>query len=71
MSEFVFELDDSKLFSDFVQKEEIIRCRDCVHGFVNENQVFICDCLFDDYHSGSCYSSPDGFCSWAFRRFDG
>ena len=71
MSEYIYERPDEpakvvydgwnvRIEWDFVQREPIVRCRDCRH--------------YEDY-SGCCMrryqpmaATPDGFCAWAERR---
>lgn len=57
MSEYIFELDNLKLVYEPMQREEIVRCRDCT--------------AYDGEGYGCSYGrgdDPDGFCSWGVRR---
>lgn len=67
MSEYIYEQHDQparvvrdgwnvKIEWDFVQREEIVRCRDCKRFHTNTNGL---DCPKLD---------PDGFCAWGERR---
>lgn len=57
---------------DFVQREEIVRCKDCARAV---NDSFGC-MAFSHYEIGSNYGwtevpaevEPDGFCAWGERR---
>ena len=70
MSEYIFWQDDSGLY----KREEIVRCRDCVHMHTVRSWLGmdVDECwLHADKESGALGkepTEPDGFCAWAERR---
>lgn len=45
-------------------REEIVRCRDCKHGYKD-----VCERpIWDDGEWACIPIEPDGFCAWAVRR---
>ena len=65
MSEYIVKTDkyDYAIFLPYL-KEEIVRCRDCVHLMSNNR----CN-LQDDYNEFHWLDvEPDGFCAWGERR---
>lgn len=64
MAEYV--VDRENVWPYGFQREEIVRCRDCVYF---QRSVFNDDehphwCFFH----GTDYAEPDGFCAWGERR---
>ena len=60
---------------DFVQREEIVRCRDCVYatdGCYGCRYFSHVDLAWD-YRWKEVHAKvePDGFCSWGERKGDG
>lgn len=47
-----------------VQREEIVRCRDCEHNAKDTDGI----CYRFDYEH---FNQPDGYCAWAKRRYGG
>jgi hypothetical protein len=82
MSEYIFELDNLKLVNEPMQREEIVRCRDCRYGvaviFPEQAEVpsDYLDCTGYlvtswDYFIDEPQDNPvppDGFCAWGVRR---
>lgn len=79
MSEYIMERPDSpakvvrdgwnvRIEWDFKQREEIVRCRDCVyfcnHKHANGTEWQTCS-YFDSEHAEG---EPDGFCAWGEKR---
>ena len=72
MSEYIVEL-NAKLYTDlrFKRREEIVRCRDCVHYYEAEeyhpqgNYDKRCCKYFDTYDDEV---ESDGFCAWGERK---
>ena len=62
MTEYVCRIDESRTDSmgnmPCEQREEIVRCRDCVHSWKEgaSCRVF------------NAFDEPDGFCAWGRRR---
>lgn len=65
MSEYIFELDNLKLVYEPMQREEIVRCRDCKFYKCGDDGWW---CLRS---ISTVSTNPDGFCSWGERREDG
>ena len=66
MSEHIFEqhFDADSLLIHQIQREEIVRCRDCKHLMSNNR----CN-LQDDYNEFHWLDvEPNGFCAWGERR---
>lgn len=69
MAERIIGLPTEKMATDlrFWLREEVVRCRDCVHYVVDPEPIdpgwpMMCD------ESGRDMLEPDGFCAWACRR---
>ena len=52
-----------KDFEPIHQREEIVRCRDCI-GLVETWDGWECERFSGEYHR----AEPDGFCAWGERR---
>lgn len=69
MREYVYDMGDCR---DPI-REEIVRCRDCVHYYETEeyhpqgNYDRRCCKYFDTYDDEV---EPDGYCAWSCRRSD-
>lgn len=63
----IYEIDTTKLMTEPIEREEIVRCRDCTSSFISDTQVFMCSTPCGDSLHGSTYASPNGFCAWGNR----
>lgn len=71
MSEYIVELNPYPTFKEdgfsvrcddwLIQREEIIRCRDCVYNAKDADGICY---RFDHEH----FNQPDGFCAWGKRK---
>ena len=69
MSEFVIRIEGIGDSERIAQLEEIVRCRDCAHGWKDGT---LCN-FFADFDDGQIIPAtvePDGFCKWGERRKD-
>lgn len=56
--------------SAFQRREEVVRCRDCVH-YVEDPEPIDPGWPMMCADSGRDMLEPDGFCAWGVRRADG
>ena len=63
MIEYVCELEDARYEMDWMPKEEIVRCRDCIYYKQDPDPIdpgwpMMCERTCDDM------VEPNGFCAW-------